>query len=75
MEHMTMRYYVVFERAADSGWGAYPPDLPGVGVVADTQAEAKESIKAAIEMHIAGLRSDGLPVPQPSGEFVEIHAA
>ena len=75
MEPMTMRYYVIYERGADGGWGAYPPELPGVGVVADTKAEAKESIKAAIAMHIVGLRADGLAVPEPTGEFVEIDAA
>jgi predicted RNase H-like HicB family nuclease len=70
-----MRYYVVYERADDGGWGAYPPDLPGVGVTAETQADAKVSVKLAIEMHIAALRADGLPVPEPSGEYVDIHAA
>jgi predicted RNase H-like HicB family nuclease len=73
-----MKYYVVYERANDGGWGAYPPDLPGVGIVADTREEARESIRIAIEMQIAGLREDGLPVPEPSGEYgeyVEVNAA
>jgi predicted RNase H-like HicB family nuclease len=34
-------------------------------------------IREAIELHIAGLREDGLAVPEPSseGEIVEIGAA
>lgn len=67
-----MKYYVVYERADDGGWGAYPPDLPGVGVVADTRDEARESVRKAIEMHLEGLRADGEPIPEPSGEFVEV---
>jgi predicted RNase H-like HicB family nuclease len=39
--------------------GAYPPDIPGVGVVANTRAEARDSVRKAIEMHLAGLREDG----------------
>ncbi len=41
---MTIQYYVVYERAEDGGWGAYVPDLPGVGVVGySTRDEARES--------------------------------
>ncbi len=61
-----MHFPVVFERASDGGWGAYPPDLPGVGIIADTLAEARESIRFAIEMHVAGMREDGLPVQEQS---------
>ena len=67
-----MRYYVVYEQANDGGWGAYPPDLPGVGVVGATRDEARELVRGAIRMHLDGLREDNLPIPQPSGEFVDI---
>ncbi len=50
-------------------------DGRGVGIVADTREEARESVRIAIEMQIAGLREDGLPVPEPSGEYVEVNAA
>jgi predicted RNase H-like HicB family nuclease len=59
-------YLVIFEQAADGGWGAYAPDLPGLGVVGDTRAEAEEFIRKGIAMHIAGLREDGLPIPIPT---------
>ena len=67
-----MRYYVVYERANDGGWGAYPPDLPGVGVVGATREEARELVRTAIEWHLEGLREDGLSVPEPSGEYIEV---
>ena len=58
-------YLVIFERAADGGWGAYAPDLPGLGVVGDTREEANTLIREGIAIHIAGLREDGLPIPEP----------
>ena len=67
-----MKYYVVYEQAKDGGWGAYPPNLPGVGVVAATRDEARDSVRKAIAMHLRGLREDGLPIPEPSGEFVDV---
>ncbi len=69
---VAMKYYVIYERAADGGWGAYPPDLPGVGVVADTREEAHDSVRKAIELHLKGMRADGETIPKPSGEFVEV---
>ncbi|WP_263380523.1 type II toxin-antitoxin system HicB family antitoxin [Granulicella paludicola] len=59
-------YLVIFERAEDGGWGAYAPDLPGLGVVGETREEAEEFIRKGIVMHIAGLREDGLPIPEPT---------
>jgi predicted RNase H-like HicB family nuclease len=58
-------YLVIFERAADGGWGAYAPDLPGLGVIGDTREEADTLIREGIAIHIAGLREDGLPIPEP----------
>jgi predicted RNase H-like HicB family nuclease len=37
-------YLVVIEHEADS-WGAYCPDRPGLGVVADTRAEVEQLIR------------------------------
>jgi len=59
-------YTVIYERANDGGWGAYVPDLPGLGVVGDTREEAHQLIVEGITLHIAGLMEDGLPVPEPS---------
>ena len=71
-----IRYMVVIERG-DSSWGAHVPDLPGCVAVGETRAEVLCLIREAIELHIDGLRQDGLPVPAPSseGEIVEVGAA
>ena len=70
------RYMVVVERGAAS-WGAHVPDLPGCVAVGETRVEVLRLIREAIELHIASLKEDGLPVPAPSseGEIVEVGAA
>ncbi len=59
-------YTVIHERGADGGWGAYAPDLPGLGVVGDTLEEAEQLIREGIAIHIDGLKEDGLPIPEPT---------
>ena len=69
-----MRYMVVGE----TSWGAHVPDLAGCVAVGETREEVLQLIRGAIELHIDGLKEDGLPVPTPSseGEFVvEVGAA
>jgi predicted RNase H-like HicB family nuclease len=68
-----MRYMVVIEQG-ESSWGVHVPDLPGCIAVGETRDEALRLIREAIEIHIEGLRQEGLPVPAPSseGEFVEV---
>jgi predicted RNase H-like HicB family nuclease len=76
MRMAIMRYMVVVERG-ETSWGAHVPDLPGCVAVGETREEVLQLIREAIELHIDGLKEDGLPVPTPSseGEFVEVGAA
>jgi predicted RNase H-like HicB family nuclease len=71
-----MRYAVIVEEGANS-FGAHVPDLPGCIAAADSKEEVLELIQEAIEFHIAGLREDGQPIPEPSSsiEYVEVRAA
>ena len=62
-----MRYVVVYEKSSN-GYGAYAPDLPGLGVVGQTLEETKRLIREAIEFHLGGMRQHGEPVPVPSAE-------
>ena len=70
-----MRYAVVIEKAADN-YSTYVPDLPGCIAIGATVEETEQLIREAIELHLAGLREDGLPLPQPSShvEYVEVAA-
>jgi predicted RNase H-like HicB family nuclease len=70
-------YLVIFENDGDS-WGAYCPDLPGVGVVGDSRDEVDGLIREAIRLHLEGLRDAGEPVPPPAAvatTLVDIPAA
>jgi predicted RNase H-like HicB family nuclease len=58
-------YLVVIEHEGES-WGAYCPDLPGVGVVGTSRDEVEHLIRDAIELHLNGLRRAGDPIPSPS---------
>jgi len=68
-------YLVIFEQANDGGWGAYAPDLPGLGVVGDSREDAEQLIREGIAIHIAGLREDGLPIPEPTTQAERIAVA
>jgi predicted RNase H-like HicB family nuclease len=62
---MMTEYLVVIEREGDT-WGAFCPDLPGLGVVADTRQEVERLVGEAISLHLEGLRQAGDPIPAPS---------
>jgi predicted RNase H-like HicB family nuclease len=76
-----MTYAVVYERGPNQEgretWSAWVPDLPGCVSGGATRAECEAMIREAIELHIEGLREEGLPVPAPTSEGgnVEIRAA
>lgn len=58
-------YLVVIEREGSS-WGAYCPDLPGVGVVGRSRSEVEDLIEKAVSLHVDGLREAGEQIPKPS---------
>lgn len=66
-----MRYAIVIEKSA-TGFAAYVPDLPGCVAVAETEAEVRELIREAIELHVEDLRDQGLPVPEPAARVAYI---
>ena len=69
-----MRYAVVIEHDPETGsYGAYAPDLPGCGAVADTREEVVALIHDAIDFHLEGLYEEGMPIPEASTtvEYVE----
>lgn len=61
-----MTEYVVVIEQGPTSWGAYCPDVPGVGVVADTREEAEMLIREALELHAVELRSRGEELPPAS---------
>jgi predicted RNase H-like HicB family nuclease len=59
-------YAIIIERADDGGYGAWCPDLPGCVALGDTDAETIAEMREAIELHMAGMREDGIEIPHPS---------
>jgi predicted RNase H-like HicB family nuclease len=60
-----MRYAVLFEKTA-TGCSAHVPDLPGCVAAGATMEETAEFLPKAIQMHLAGMREDGDPIPEPA---------
>jgi predicted RNase H-like HicB family nuclease len=69
-----MRRFLIVVEKAGNNFSAYSPDLPGCVATGATPEETKASMKAAIDMHVQGLREDDLPIPEPSAmaEYVEV---
>jgi predicted RNase H-like HicB family nuclease len=70
-----MKYLVVIE-PTDTGYSAYPPDLPGCVSTGATHEEVEQNMQEAIELHLEGLREEGYSVPEPSTSslYVEVVA-
>jgi predicted RNase H-like HicB family nuclease len=69
-----MQYTVIIENAGNN-YSAYVPDLPGCISTGKTIEETKKNIQEAIEMHIEGMREDGLPIPEPTSTAVVVNVA
>ena len=69
------KYAIVIERQ-ERNYAAYVPDLPGRVATGESIEEVEKLLREAIELHVAGLREDGLPVPEPSSivDYVEVPA-
>ena len=70
-----MRYAVVIEKAAGN-YSGYVPDLPGCVATGATVEELEAEIREAIELHLEGMREDGLQVPLPQSrvEYIDVTA-
>lgn len=71
----TYRFLIVVEDAG-ANFSSYSPDLPGCVATGATREEAEKNMYEAIQLHIEGLREDGLPVPNSTSiaEYVVVGA-
>ena len=69
------RFLIVLERTKGN-LSAYSPDMPGCVATGATREETTARMQEALDMHIKGLREDGLPIPEPSATavYVEVEA-
>lgn len=69
-----MRFAIVIETAG-STYSAYVPDLPGCIATGDTVEDVERNMRGAIEMHLAGLRDDGVVIPLPTSQVDYVNVA
>jgi len=60
-----LRYLVRINKDPRSDWGASVPDLPGCVATGKTIDVTLRRIQGAIELHLKGIRADGLRPPRP----------
>jgi len=67
------RFLAIYERSS-LGYSAYSPDLPGCIATGKTRRQASAKMRQAIQVHLAGLREERLPLPRNrvSAEFIEV---
>jgi predicted RNase H-like HicB family nuclease len=70
------KFLVIIERAG-ANFSAYSPDLPGCIATGATRQEVEVNMYEAIEMHLDGMREDGLPIPESESfaEYVMVKAS
>ena len=69
-----MKYLLVLESGARN-WSAYFPDVPGCVATGRTREQTIQRAREALKLHLAGLREDGLELPEPMTTAVEVEAA
>ena len=69
----TIEYVVIIEKT-DTGYSAYVPDLLGCITVGGTREETTTYMKGAVQLHLEGLREDGLEIPAPNTEATTVAA-
>jgi predicted RNase H-like HicB family nuclease len=60
-----MQYAMIIEKD-ERNYSAYFPDLPGCIATGNTLDELKQRMREALDLHLRGMREDGLPIPEPS---------
>lgn len=61
---MNMHRFLIVIEEAGQNYSAYSPDLPVCVSTGANSSETERNMYEAIQMHVEGLREDGLPVPQ-----------
>jgi predicted RNase H-like HicB family nuclease len=67
-----VRYAMIIEKG-ERNFSAYVPDLPDCVATGKTLEEVKRRMSEAVELHLRGMREDGLPIHEPTSlaDYVE----
>jgi predicted RNase H-like HicB family nuclease len=66
-----IKYLVIYEKSS-TGYSAYVPDLPGCITVGDTKEETMKHMQEAIQLHLEGMKEEGLDIPESSSEALTV---
>ena len=61
-----VRYAAVLRKDPKSDYGVDFPDFPGCVSAGSTMDEALHMAEEALELHVAGMRTEGLEIPEPT---------
>jgi predicted RNase H-like HicB family nuclease len=68
------KYTIVLEKA-NGNYSAYCPDLLGCIATGSTIEETVKRMKAAIKLHIEGLKAEGLDIPEAVTTVISVEIA
>jgi len=73
---MNMHRFLIIIENAGNNYSAYSPDLPGCVATGATREETEENMYEAIQLHVEGMREDGIaiPVSQSFAEYLVVGA-
>jgi len=60
-----LQYLVRINKDPDSDWGASVPDLSGCVATGKTIDSVLRRIQVALQLHLSGMRADGIRPPRP----------
>jgi len=71
-----MRYAIIIE-PGERNYSAYIPDVPGCVATGRTEADVKQRIHEALDLHLAGLQEDGIEFPAATSlcDYLEVETA
>ncbi len=70
-----MKGYTVIYEHTENNWAAYSPDVPGCMATGKTREEVEANYREALAFHLEGLKSEGLPIPEPTTEAGRVSIA
>jgi len=65
----TKKVEAIIEKASDGIYGIYIPAIPGIGVIGDSEKEAKENLKEVINNIVEQCKKDGVKDNVNSGNL------
>jgi len=69
------RFKVIVEKEQQGGYSVYVPALPGCASQGESEKEALNNIKEAIDLYVESLKEDKLPVPKQDFILKEVVVA